>query len=323
MADQHIGYPGSVSAAQLASWIPNVGSARYSVEDVTHGRVVANAVGDRGVTVLPGTVYGDGIMDVFENGTNLNFAAASSERWDMVVLRRTWNPTPGASTSVYTIIQGGPNRSLPARQNSKGSVSDQPMALCRIPAGSAVVTDIVDLRCWADNGGMVAISDLVLQYQDQVGTTISIGTELWERTLTVPVGNALPVAYWHRIADAGTIQLYDWTDGVFGNASKTFPPQFKIQAGSQVLTTDSFGYGRITWPSKFPNGLLMCHLQNGDSWASGGGYPNVEGHGDFWGSSGGGGLTDVVFVFIGPGADGRMVMKPSTTCRINFIAIGW
>ena len=130
MADQHIGYPGTVNSAQLANWMPNVAAAQYSVEGLTHAQVVTNAIGSRGVTVKAGTVIGDGIMDVFENDTNLNLgsvASGSPDRWDMIVLRRTWSATVGASTSIYTVIPGGPNKSLPSRNNNKGVLSDQPI----------------------------------------------------------------------------------------------------------------------------------------------------------------------------------------------------
>jgi hypothetical protein len=188
MADQHIGYPGSVNSAQLSLWVPNVGVGQYHVEGLEDARVITNAVGDRGITIKSGKVIGDGIVDVFENNTQLNLAAVnagSPDRWDMVVLRRLWNATPGASTSTYTIIQGGPNRSLPARNNNQGVLADQPIALCRVKAGSTMVQEIVDLRCWAHNAGMVALDELVMSYQNQVGTTININGSVWTNRATV------------------------------------------------------------------------------------------------------------------------------------------
>ena len=165
MADQHIGFPGTVNSAQLSTWVSNVGVGQYHVEGLEDARVVTSTVGDRGITIKPGKVIGDGVMNIFENNTPLNFASVASgspDRWDMVVLRRVWNATPGSSTATYTIVQGGPNRSLPARNNNKGVIADQPIALCRVKAGSTVVQEIVDLRCWAHNAGMVALDKLVM-----------------------------------------------------------------------------------------------------------------------------------------------------------------
>ena len=320
MADQHIGYPGSVNSSQLAAWLPNAGTAQYHVENLYDGQVVANGVGDRGFTVKKGTIIGDGIMDVFENDQNMNFASVASgapDRWDMVVLRRTWNATPGASTSVYTIIQGGPNRTLPARSNNKGVVTDQPMALARLKAGSNVVQEIVDLRTWAHNGGLIAVDGLVRNYLTELGTEVCIGTERWIYTM-VKSGNDL-TPYWHRISEEGTIQLYGWHNGLVGAANPSVPPQFKIQAGSLVQYSDQSGYGSVTWAKAFPNGVITVILNNGDSWATGGASVIIEGHEAFWGQAGVGSKTDVIYALAHPGGG----LIPSKLHRVNYIVIGW
>lgn len=321
MADQHIGYPGSVNSAQLALWLPNVGSAQYSVEGLEDGRVVISGVGDRGVTVKKGTIIGDGIVDVFENDVPLNFAsvaAGAPDRWDMVVLRRTWNATPGASTSEYVIIQGGPNKSLPVRNNTKGSVADQPIALCRLRAGSSAVQEIVDLRCWAHNTGLTAVDPLVMSYLSvDLGTRLDIGGEQWvnyvRRTSAGTLSNG-----WEQGPMMDHVQLGGVSHGIFGG----IPPsnqQFMIQAGSQTMSLDGSSYGRVVWPWQFANGLLTAIINNGDSWASGGAQFTIEGNNNFWGSSGNGNTRDVVFHAYdrsGNSIPGRFV-------RVNFIAIGW
>lgn len=237
MADQHIGYPGSVNASQLASWMPNVAAAQYSVEGLFDGQVVTNNVGDRGVTVKPGTIIGDGIMDVFTGNTNLNFgsvASGSPDRWDMVVLRRTWNATVGASTSIYTIIPGGPNKTLPARNNNKGVLSDQPMALCRIKAGSTAVQEIIDLRCWASNGGVVAVHELVMTYLDQVGTSVIINGKEWCKIVSSDSSST----YW-ALRDDQTI----------------------VQEGFVFLgPTNSAGDGSYNFSTPFPNGVKSIQI---------------------------------------------------------------
>ena len=93
MADQHIGYPGSVNAAQLADWMPNVAAAQYSVAGTNDAKAIIGA-GTRAVTIKAGTVIGDGILDVFENDTTVNLTSVpSGDRWDMICLLYT-SPSP-------------------------------------------------------------------------------------------------------------------------------------------------------------------------------------------------------------------------------------
>jgi len=322
MADQHVGFPGSVNSAQLSLWVPNVGVGQYHVEGLEDARVVTNAVGDRGVFVKPGRVIGDGIMDVFESNTQLNFASVSTgspDRWDMVVLRRLWNATPGSSTSTYTIITGGPNRSLPARNNNKGVLADQPIALCRIKAGSTTVQEIVDLRCWAHNAGMVALDKLVMSYQDQIGTTIDINGETWCYRV-VQSGSTLSTE-WKMLTKIDHIQLGPlYAGGLYGSIPNDI--SFQIQAGTIVQNADQSGYARITFPAPFPNGLLTVLITNGDSAASNGAMFPVEGNELLWGPSGIGDKNSVVYTcLVFNGSSYRPT--PGLHHRINWLAIGW
>ena len=192
MADQHIGFPGTVNSAQLPLWLPNMG-AQYSVEGPNDAKVVIGT-GDRGILVKKGTIIGDGITDIFENDTPLTLAAASgtNDRWDMVVLRRTWNATPGASTSVYTVIQGGSTRTLPTRNNNKGVLADQPVALCRVRGGQTAVQEIIDLRAWYSNAGYFALDPLVLNYLSEPGTRVNIAGTTWTLKVNAdPVNNTV------------------------------------------------------------------------------------------------------------------------------------
>lgn len=323
MADQHIGYPGSVNSIQLADWLPNVASAQYSVEGLNDGQVFTNNIGDRGVTVRAGTVIGDGIMDIFETDVNLNFPAVLSgpDRWDMVVLRRTWNATPGASTSVYTIIQGGPNKTLPVRETAKGVKSDQPMALCRIKAGDAGVKEIIDLRCWAHNGGVQAVSELVKEYLTQPGTQLNINGEQWIKAVN-ETGTA---DYWEQISQLGSIQLGGIGFSMGGGTPGPNTPFF-IQAGTKVNTTDGGGYSTIVWPKPFPNGLLTVVALNGDDWAtSGNTFFASSGNERFHGTAAYGNKTSWTYVVLTQDRNTNQVGRAPANIvhRINYVAIGW
>lgn len=328
MADQHIGYPGSVNASQLASWMPNVAAAQYSVEGLFDGQVVTNAIGSRGVTVKPGIIIGDGIMDVFESNTTLNLGAVSAgspDRWDMVVLRRTWSATPGASTSIYTIIPGGPNKTLPARNNNKGVLSDQPMALCRVKAGSSDVQEIIDLRVWASNGGVTAVHDLVMTYLDQIGTHLTINGNVWVKNVAANGGST----YWTLSGGANRVMLGGVGASLSGSVSAG-GGLYSIQGGTVVQKSDGSGYARITWPRPFANGVLTVVAMDGDDWAGGGSCMFAgAGRSDVFGASGYGSKTDWVYAVKNqPMSDdgigtARIARVANFWHRINYIVIGF
>lgn len=338
MADAHVGYPGSVSSAELADWLPNAGAAQFSVDSPNSARVLIGGTGSRAVTVKHGTVIGDGILDIFDDDMNLNFGSVSSgspDRWDMVVLRRTWSATVGASTSIYTIIPGNANRSLPSRNNNKGVLSDQPIALCRIRADNTNVQEVVDLRCWAHNGGVYAVDNLVKSYLDQPGTHLTIGRESWVRT--VNNGPSSSDAAWVSASSLDAIRLFGATQKVLmgtpaGDVSVGNNAPFFVQAGTTVQTSDGQGYGRITFPKPFPHGLLTIQAMNGDHWASGamwfmsaGGAFPANNNGAF-GSAGWGNRSEWVYAVIAQNPDNDNVDRNSgknRLHRINWIAIGW
>ena len=261
MADTSYGYPGSVNAAALATWLPNVAAAQYCVNGPVSGRVIKNTTGDRGVTVLPGSLIGDGIYDIFNTGVNLNLASVSSgSRWDMIVLRRTWS----SKTSIYTIIQGSATKGLPARNNNKGVLTDQPIALCRVQAGSSTVQEIVDLRVWAHNGGCVANDELVKNYLDEPGTVLNINEDVWVKVITTTESSNS--SSWMKLAGYGQLSL--WGRGSQSKGNSTTPSDlgnaFLVQSGQSLVTTDANAFGRVFWPKQFPNGLLTCFFQPAD-----------------------------------------------------------
>lgn len=256
MADTSYGYPGSVNAAALATWLPNVAAAQYCVDGADSARVTKNTIGDRGLTVSAGELIGDGIYDIFNSGTNLNLASVSSgSRWDMIVLRRTWS----SKTSIFTVIQGSATKGLPARNNNKGVITDQPIALCRVQAGASDVKEIVDLRVWAHNGGAYAQDELVKNYLDEPGTHLAIGNKAWVRTVGTDNSTG-----WVEAHGFDSINLFDRGSQMPGNASKTGNNGFLIQAGTSFVTTNSQGHGILTFPTPFPNGLLTCTMMSAD-----------------------------------------------------------
>lgn len=193
------GYPGSVNAAALATWLPAAAAARFSVVGDEDWKVSTLGGLDRGLRINAGTGCGDGIMDVTAEYETLSLPlVGSGSQWFMVVRRRNW-ATP--ATTALAVIPGTSEKKLPARSDAPGVESDQPLALCRVQAGQTVVQEIIDLRCWAGNGGVVAADVLALDYLARPGADVLIGSTTWR----------------YRIGDNGA---WGWTS----NQAQTLSP---------------------------------------------------------------------------------------------------
>lgn len=184
------GYPGSINAAALATWLPAAAAARFSVVGPDDWRVSVLGGLDRGIRINAGTGCGDGVMDVTAEYETVSLPlVVSGSQWFLVVRRRNW-ATP--ATTNLAVIAGTAERKLPARSNNPGFESDQPLALCRVQAGQTLVQEIVDLRCWGGNGGLVAADALALDYLDRPGADVRVG----------------PVSYRYALAPDGTWGWY-------------------------------------------------------------------------------------------------------------------
>ncbi|MDF2578430.1 MAG: hypothetical protein K0S49_9 [Microbacterium sp.] len=172
------GYAGEVDEIAYAE--SNIyGGVRYGVAGFADFRPTAGT-GDRGVSIAAGTAIGGGVRAVNDAPVNLNLASVGSgSRWDLIVLRRDW----GAGTATLVVIEGSSTKALPARNADVGDVDDQPIALCRVAAGSSAVAEIVDLRVFPGDGGAHARDILVLSFMDRLGTMLRIGSSLWSREL--------------------------------------------------------------------------------------------------------------------------------------------
>ena len=313
MAFTSIGYDGTVNERQWAQLVPSVGSSTYGVKGAGDLKVSAVPGQPLMVQVAAGTGWGHGVMDTeVANTTIACDAIASGTRWDLISLRRDWQPLAGGPTAVAKVT-GTSEKIIPgSRQASPGVIDDQPLALVQWTAGQTQPTAIVDLRCWAGNGGMFATDDLVRTYLNSVGTQVTIGGVLW----SYQVG-ANDTAGWVKASELGKIPLY-----AFGNALNGAPvsgTQFLVQAGTIVKTTNDQGAERLVFPSPFPNGLLSVQLTSGDAYANGGGATFAPAGGTAYGSAGVGDKASVVYeMFAASGAK-----KTLTPHRLTYVAIGW
>lgn len=158
---------------------PLIGSARYGVRSAGDWTVTAVPNADRTISIAPGFGFGSGITDkTIENETIQLDTISSGSRWDLIVARRDWTPTAGETK--FMKINGGSTKAIPGgRLMTPGGIDDQPLALVQVTAGQTQPTAIVDLRCFANNGGVTANDDLVKSYLNQVGTELYINGVEW------------------------------------------------------------------------------------------------------------------------------------------------
>lgn len=271
MATKSFGYPGSVDAAALAVWLPMVSSGQYSVAGAGDWRVSARSGADRGITIAKGTGAGDGIMDVVDADINnlVLPAAASGGQWFMVVARRNWS----TNATTFVVVAGTSEKKLPARQNNKGVLSDQPLALCRVLANSTVVSEFVDLRVWGRNGGQFALDELVKSYLTEIGTSLIIGNARHDLIL---VGLS-PV--WRKSSLGGAVS-YDHGDWVNNRVSTvstsadgnnivvaklTIPdPGWPYQAYVKINMEATGGTGTTRWDGRLSIGGHIVDIARGD-----------------------------------------------------------
>lgn len=253
-----VGYDGTVDEVQWAKLVPSAGGHDYGVVGTDDWIVTSNPAETRGIKISAGSGWGHGVLVTTDTVSPLaGTAVGSGSRWDLVVMKRSWSGAGGLSQ--FSIIPGGVLKQLPARVNTPGFEDDQPIAMVRFTAGQTAVQEIIDLRCWGANGGMVAADLLALTYLAKLGALVRVGSELW----TCGIGQDND-PQWSHYAGLGAIPVF----GLGASLDGGVPPaggNFLIQAGSSIMVSDVNGFSRITWPKPFPNGVLSVQVCNGDS----------------------------------------------------------
>ena len=183
MAINSSGYDGYLYESDQVVMAPKYG-VDYYVEDPGHFAATP-ADGARALAISPGNAGGRGVRDRMADSDTLYFdSVPSGSRWDLVVLRRDWQPLDGGPSSLQ-IVKGTSAKSIPGgRKNTPGTEDDQPLWLVRLDAGSTAIGALVDLRCFYANGNLIAKDDLARQYLGIPGTRVNIGDKEWLCGLT-------------------------------------------------------------------------------------------------------------------------------------------
>lgn len=190
--DTSPGVPASlVTEVKWAKAHPHVGSSEYGVDAPGDFQVTAHPSTPFTVNVSPGKAWGHGVLDESSAivPVTCDTPAAGTTRWDLIVIRRDWTAAPGVPSAV-TKVNGGTTKAIPAaRNNTPGTLDDQPLFLVQWVAGQTQPNKIVDVRVWAGNGGMFAKDELVRSYLTRIGSSVKLNGETWSLDL---LGNDLP-----------------------------------------------------------------------------------------------------------------------------------
>jgi hypothetical protein len=213
MAITNVGYTGSIMTDLEWGKVSSHGSS-YSVDGAGDFAVSRVPTGDRAVRVAAGTAWGWGILA--ESPTDLTVTHAAGSRWDTVVIRRNRD----TKTTTVMVLQGTAAKAISTARrvfSPSSQIDDQPIALVQVNATSSVVGEIEDLRCWGNNGGLVAASTLVHGYLQSPGASVRIGGVDWSNE-----PNADGTWQWVRVdSDTGWLTVVGgagWGPGATGPA---------------------------------------------------------------------------------------------------------
>jgi len=254
MAITSIGYDGTIDETNVAQWLGYSTSAAWGVNqpDSFAASTVAGQVLQvrikGGTQAAPATAWKSGLVDFMVGDATLQLAPVSSgSRWDMIVMRRDYQP-PGGVSSLQ-VIQGGASMTLPPREINDGVIEDQPLWLVKVTAGQSVPTQYVDLRTFARNGGMTANHDLVRSYVGLLGTMIEINGIFWLRRV-----GANGAAEWVKLIDSNLVEVAcPLRVGVTGQLKASFKDGLVVVDGR--LDTPVTQPGTVRPLGWLPNGI--------------------------------------------------------------------
>ncbi|MDO5743501.1 MAG: hypothetical protein Q4P23_03450 [Micrococcaceae bacterium] len=243
MALTSVFYDGPVTETDRAT--NRAGAADYGVIGAEDFKVSAHPSIPYALNLAAGVAHGYGVSDTAAATQVVQCdTLATGTRWDLIVAHRNWQPILGGP-STLEVIQGG--ATIPDIQTLRtigpGVEDDQPLALVKWTGGLNTPSQIIDLRCWAGNGGLVAADKLALDYLARPGADVLIGSTTWRYSL-------------------GDNSVWGWRPEILplvdiGQGSAR--PIFKSLEVRVVLNT--FLVADIIFPTAFPTALVSISFQ--------------------------------------------------------------
>lgn len=239
------GYPNAgITADKLPIWQQPL--ARFTVGGPDHWKVSSLGSLDRGIRIEAGTGSGDAVTDITTPYETMSLPKPDvAARWYLIVRRRNWS---GTGTTTLAAIAGtaAANPVLPSRLDEPGARSDQPLAMVRVTQADSTVQQIIDLRCWASNGGVEVGHDLALSYLGTPGAVVRTptGVRRYQR-------GANNVWGWVGADDYRPTLAIEDTDA-------TAP---KIKAGTATVRTDANGAAAVVFKERYPRALSSAYIQ--------------------------------------------------------------
>jgi hypothetical protein len=239
MALTSVYYDGPVTETDRAKNL--AGAPEYGVYGPEDFKVTAHPSIPYAVLVKAGRAHGHGVTDTAMVDQVVQCATlATGTRWDLVVVRRNWQPALGGP-STLEVLQAGATAVIPAgRKIGPGVEDDQPLFLVKWQGGTSAPVEFIDLRILAGNGGLFAKSDLVRTYLTTVGTGVNINGIVWALQLG---GN--DVAEWVQSPAARV-------DGIPAGVMPI------LKTGNVALNTTIYGDAYYSFPSPFPSAMVSC-----------------------------------------------------------------
>ncbi|AHB31629.1 minor tail protein [Arthrobacter phage vB_ArS-ArV2] len=191
--------------AQNRTGAPDYGVYGPNDFKVTPHPTIANAV-----IVKAGKAHGHGVTDILDSDAVVNCAplAVGQARWDLIVVRRNWQPNLGGPSTLEVLQAGGVADIPEQRKVGPGVEDDQPLFFVKWQGGTSAPVELIDVRVWTGNGGLYAKSDLVRTYMGKPGTEININGVVWACRLGVN-----DVSTWERSPGARVYSATAWQNG--------------------------------------------------------------------------------------------------------------
>lgn len=205
MAITSYGYPvagGVIMPGSVWANVQKLLGRQLAVPSDTDWKPTLNTGAARTVRLAAGELGGGGIFNVSNAPIDVQLPVVSSgSQYFLITGKQTWGAT---NATVAAYVDGTSARAIPSYTNDPGTLQHLPVALARVSAGNTSLTELVDLRCIAEESGVYTIyDDLALQLIERLGVTAfnkntgityrrvlsRTGTsEVWERVWDTPAG---------------------------------------------------------------------------------------------------------------------------------------